>query len=386
MPLPFSRSLRALDVEPDPLRRAPWVLLALGSLWTGWLFGARVQVAATVDGARIEAARVGHRVQAPVGGYLVAVHGELGAPVAAGDILLELDAATQERDRRRKLTEQAAIRQQLEALRAEVAVLERVLASRREARRVHGEEADVRRQKEEERARLREEERGQKVTLGKAGALPMAEVEQGISEARQQRAEAEAVTIAARRIRADQLVAEAEEAEKLAALRREAAALEGRLAVMDSELAQIAQEEQRRRIRAPVAGRLGELGALTAGAFVREGDTVATIIPAGDLRIVAQFPPEDVLGRIRPGQRGRIRLAAFPWTQYGVVAGIVARVAQEVRDGRVRVELSIDGESGIPLSHGLPGSVEIDVESASPAALVWRAAGRRLAPRRAPGS
>jgi hypothetical protein len=69
---------------------------------------------------------------------------------------------------------------------------------------------------------------------------------------------------------------------------------------------------------------------------------------------------------------------AVPGTQYGSVSGVVERVAQEVRDGNVRVELLIQesGATRIPLQHGLPGSLQIAVDETSPASLAWRAAGR----------
>ena len=56
-------------------------------------------------------------------------------------------------------------------------------------------------------------------------------------------------------------------------------------------------------------------------------------------------------------------------------------VASEIRDGRVRVELAAHPDPGsqIPLQHGLPGTVEVQVERISPVMLVLRAAGRLVA-------
>ena len=61
----------------------------------------------------------------------------------------------------------------------------------------------------------------------------------------------------------------------------------------------------------------------------------------------------------------------------------VSRVAGEVRDGRVRVELALgargreeDRIPAIPMQHGLPGTVEVEVERVSPARLILRLAGR----------
>ena len=96
------------------------------------------------------------------------------------------------------------------------------------------------------------------------------------------------------------------------------------------------------------------------------------------VRIVARFAP-DTVGRLRAGQEAHLRLDAFPWMQHGTVAARVRTVATEPDGGAIRVELEIgDGAPGLPLEHGQTGTVEVDVERASPAELVLRAAGFRL--------
>ena len=51
-----------------------------------------------------------------------------------------------------------------------------------------------------------------------------------------------------------------------------------------------------------------------------------------------------------------------------------------LRSGQVRVELTIDPDpaSPIPLEHGLPGTIEVEVDRVSPAALALRAVGKML--------
>jgi len=75
-----------------------------------------------------------------------------------------------------------------------------------------------------------------------------------------------------------------------------------------------------------------------------------------------------------------MRLTGFPWTEYGSVVAVVDNVASEVRSGTVRVELAIhpDAASAVPMQHGLPGSLEVEGERVSPAALALRAGGRLL--------
>jgi membrane fusion protein (multidrug efflux system) len=72
-----------------------------------------------------------------------------------------------------------------------------------------------------------------------------------------------------------------------------------------------------------------------------------------------------------------MRVAGFPWTQYGMLAATVAAVSSEVADGKIRVALALDDTpSPIPRSHGLIGEVEIELEQVSPVTLAARAAGQ----------
>jgi membrane fusion protein (multidrug efflux system) len=111
------------------------------------------------------------------------------------------------------------------------------------------------------------------------------------------------------------------------------------------------------------------------------------VVPKGDLIIVAEFNPAAVLGRVRQGQRAHLRLDGFPWTQYGSVDATVGRVASEVRDGLVRIEL-VPALAAVPnaiAQHGLPGTVEISLEQVSPAVLMLRASGQWLPAAQAAG-
>jgi membrane fusion protein (multidrug efflux system) len=99
--------------------------------------------------------------------------------------------------------------------------------------------------------------------------------------------------------------------------------------------------------------------------------------------VIAEFQPADALGKVHPGQHATLRLQGFPWAQFGTVPAEVSRVAGDIRDGKVRVELAVNPVAGsrIPLQHGLPGSVEVEVERISPLALVLRSAGQVLGSR-----
>jgi membrane fusion protein (multidrug efflux system) len=118
---------------------------------------------------------------------------------------------------------------------------------------------------------------------------------------------------------------------------------------------------------------------LRVGAAVREGERLAAIVPDGPFRVVAQFAPASAFGRVFAGQPGTVRLEGFPWAEYGSLRARVTRVANEMRDGLVRVELDVIGmPAALPISHALPGAVEIEVERVRPAWLVLRMLGAAL--------
>jgi membrane fusion protein (multidrug efflux system) len=141
--------------------------------------------------------------------------------------------------------------------------------------------------------------------------------------------------------------------------------------------ARLTYDVEQRRIRAPIRGTLAEISPLRAGTMVTSGERICTIVPDGTLKIVALFQPSEALGRVRPGQPARVRFDGFPWTQYGSTPARVSNVAAELRDGRIRVELTFDSGvlSEIPYQHGLTALVDVEIERVSPATLVLRSAG-----------
>jgi membrane fusion protein (multidrug efflux system) len=107
---------------------------------------------------------------------------------------------------------------------------------------------------------------------------------------------------------------------------------------------------------------------------VATGTRIATIVPTGVLHAVAEFIPAKAIGLVAPGQSARIRLDGFPAAQYGTLQARVVDVAGEIRNGTIRVDLALasDRISSIPLQHGQPGIVQIEVGRVSPVELIVR--------------
>jgi multidrug resistance efflux pump len=378
----FSTTLRTLDA--DGFRGTTLgVLLVVGLLgaWGAWFIGAQVALYAVSETARLEMSRAAHPVEAPVAGRVVASHLVLGREVQGGEVLIELDAAAQHLQREEEQARLRALTPQLEALRTAIAAEEQALREARHAAQVALDEARARHREAEVAARAAEEEAELFARLQARGLPSQVDLLRAKAEAQKRRAAADTLRLGVSRLDSDHRTQESDRKARLEGLRREVTRLTGDIATTTATVERLAHEIERRRLRAPMAGRLGEVAELRTGSVVREGDRLAAVVPRGELQVVADFLPPTALGRIRHGQPARLRLEGFPWMQYGSLAATVSRVASEVRNGRVRVELSVDQErvSPIPIQHGLPGSVEVQVEHVAPATLVLRTAGKLLA-------
>jgi membrane fusion protein (multidrug efflux system) len=380
MPTPFFRTMRA--VEADGAARRWWSLAAvllLLAAWSAWFFGVRVAVYQTSRAARLEVDRAIHPVESAVGGRVAASNLKLNANVEAGAVLVEIDCEKERRrldEEKRRLT---GLQPQLDALKRQIAAEEEALKLSRLTSRSATGEARARKVEAETASSFAQDESARLSRI--ASRLPEIDVLRARAEAEKRRAAAEALGLDVERMENDQRTRESQARAHLEQLRRDLADLESQIATTSSAIDVLAQDIERHIIRAPVAGRVGAVTpTLQPGAYVKEGEQLGTIVPSGELRIAAEFLPQDAIGRVREGQPARLRLDGFPWTQFGSVRARVSTVETEPREGRVRVELAVVGAPpAVPMQHGLPGTLEVEVERATPAVLVLRACGRAVA-------
>jgi membrane fusion protein, adhesin transport system len=378
----FSRTLRSLASESV---LAPRLALAggvsLAVAWGLWMGFADVGVLAVSAEARLEVNGAPHAVVSVLEGRVSKSLLATGLPVREGDVLVVLDAALPEKRRLEAVARLEASAHELAAVERELAALDELLAFERRSSETAAAEAEARRRQADVDARFRDESSARLTTLSEKGALPIVDARRAAAEAESQRVSVEALAQAALRVQAQGLATVAQTRAKREALAREAARLRGEGARARAEIAVLDEEIARHVVRAPAAGQLAEAMPLSAGMLVRAGQPLGVVVQEATLVAVAQFAPAVALGRIAPGQPARLRLDGFPWSQWGTVSARVHRVAGEAREGRVRVELALaeDAHERVPLSHGLPGQVEIEVERQAPFVLALRAAGQRLA-------
>ncbi len=382
---PFPRTTRSLRNDGGTRSTITLVVLGLlGAGWGAWLVLGVVTLHAVSYSSRLEAEREAHPVDAPVAGVVAATALQLDRTVERGEVLIELDGADGRLSLEAARAERDGLESSLLATRLELRLAEQLSGEERHAAGGRLAEARARNSEAEADARAAAAERARARWLFEGAAISAADWDRAQSAAEQRLARANAARAAVGRASWDARSRDTERRGREERLRRDLAENEGELRAAQARIAELEHDLALRRIAAPIGGRLGEVAPLRLGQFVKQGERLAAVVPDGHVRIVAEFDPEDALGKIVRGATARMRLDGFPWTQYGSVAARVQSVGREIRDGRVRVELTLDGPvpARVPIQHGLPGTVEVDVERASPIKLLLRLAGQAAGARK----
>lgn len=380
MSAPFSRTLQALDRDRGGGGLAVVAAILVLGAWVAWAGLARVTLVEVTDRGRIEARGATHPVEPRVGGVVLESLLAVGRRVRPGDVLVRLEAQHLVIGQLEQKERIAGLERQLGSLRGQLDAEADAGRGEQEMARLLAEQSPAKKAEVDADRELWSEEARRLGQLHGAGYLGELELLRARTEAKKRTAMAEALGLDALRLRADLRTRKSGQRARQAELLREVAWLEGDLALARAAQERIALELEHHTVRASAGGVIAEAAELLPGRVVRAGERLATLVPDADLHVVAELAPAAALGRVRPGQRAALRLDGFPWTEYGTVAAVVSSVAGEARDGLVRVELALDPAraSPVPLQHGLPGSVEIEVERVSPAALLLRAAGLGL--------
>lgn len=106
-------------------------------------------------------------------------------------------------------------------------------------------------------------------------------------------------------------------------------------AALDKALQLLAKEDRRTelsQLRAPQDGIIKDIATHTVGAVVNAGTVLASLVPAGEqLQAEVLIRNEDV-GFVFPGQPVKVKLAAYPFQKYGLIDGVVTRIAADADD------------------------------------------------------
>ena len=107
-------------------------------------------------------------------------------------------------------------------------------------------------------------------------------------------------------------------------------------------LARIAEWQRAYVLRAPLAGRVALFDYWSDNQYVAAGDEVMSIVPAGAGEILGKLRvPLNNAGKLRVGQPVHIRLAGFPYQEYGLVQGRVSGISLVPRQQSYAVEVAL---------------------------------------------
>jgi hemolysin D len=361
-------ALEIVETPASPAGRAIaaaiilFFVLALAWAWVG-----RIDIVATASGKIVPSGRT-KVVQPFETGVVRAIHVRDGQVVAAGEVLIELDATINAAERDRFAAELVVVQLEMARLRAALAPGADPLAAfvppeGANPRQVELQRSLLRNQLEEYRSKLAgiDQQMAQNeanraavaATVDKlAAALPLLRQR---AEARKYLAEKEVGSrLQYLEVQQDLVEHEKELIVQQSRLNEAKAALAGlveqrlhagaefrrtnfgdlaqaeqKAGSLQQEVVNARQHAELQVLTAPVAGTVQQLAVHTVGGVVTPAQALMVVVPGDSrLEIEAMVPNRDI-GFVRVGQRAEIKIDTFNFTRYGLLQGEVLTVSQD---------------------------------------------------------
>jgi HlyD family secretion protein len=97
----------------------------------------------------------------------------------------------------------------------------------------------------------------------------------------------------------------------------------------------VRKQEHKHRVlelKAPQEGVVKDLATHTAGTVAGPGTILMTLVPGADKVRAEVWVKNDDIGFVRPGQKVRLKLAAFAFQKYGLIEGEVTQVSADAAE------------------------------------------------------
>jgi HlyD family secretion protein len=85
-------------------------------------------------------------------------------------------------------------------------------------------------------------------------------------------------------------------------------------------------------VRAPRRGVIKDLATHTGGVYIQAGTQLLSIVPSDELLEAEVLVKNEDVAFVQPGQRVQLKLAAYPYTRYGLLEGKVLRVSPDASE------------------------------------------------------
>lgn len=133
-------------------------------------------------------------------------------------------------------------------------------------------------------------------------------------------------------------------------------------------LSQLARWKETYLLTAPVTGHVAYLGFLESDLHVEAGKPVFSVIPDAGILIARADLPLQGSGKVKAGQQVNIRLANYPYEQFGLLRGTVQSVSEIPNEAKYFVNIELppslitSQKKAIPFKQQLSGTTEIITE------------------------
>ena len=96
---------------------------------------------------------------------------------------------------------------------------------------------------------------------------------------------------------------------------------------LDEKLTQAQAQYKYSTVRAGVTGTVYNIKVSKTGSTVQSGDEVLSIVPDGEELILEANVQNQDIGFVRSGMKVKVKLATFPYQEFGMVEGVVSKVS-----------------------------------------------------------
>jgi len=276
------------------------IVLVVGLAWASLT---RVNMVVRAEGRLVPQSEP-LRLSVPNGGIVSKVLVDVGATVAAGQPILEIDPF-------REAADASTSRHELEQARAESA---RYIEN---ARMLESATTNIAQALESERQvfKLMAAEAKEMHEGYEGGAVSLFEVQAKEREVAETQAKIAQFTSDLTRSEAESRHdrrLEAETAQKIKAL--------------EVKLSRDVEVKKKTVLAAPTAGIVTSMSSLRPGRYLAANDVAATINPTNEPLLAEIWIPNESMRRVKPGLTVRMKLKAFPYQQYGMLPGTLISV------------------------------------------------------------
>jgi multidrug resistance efflux pump len=119
-------------------------------------------------------------------------------------------------------------------------------------------------------------------------------------------------------------------------------------------LGQIAQWEHNYLIESPIDGKIVLFHLWTKNQFVKQSELISIVIPEDQSYLCKGFLPAAGAGKVQPGQKVLIKLAAFPSEEFGTIEGRVSGISEIPYNNAYSVQVELVNGLTTSLNKAIP--------------------------------